>query len=122
MYLDDCDSGDTIEGNVLVDCSSKVYDFDGNVLKLLDQFVMPDNLIVSTHRAPPGGGTDPKGWARVAGSRDVPLVPGFADEAGHDFTLRKDARLLKELPSYETIPFHRIGIYQDGCRRTLPPQ
>ena len=44
-----------------------------------------------------------------------------APEAGHDFTLRKDARLLKELPAFEPIPFHRIGLYQDACRRTLPP-
>ena len=67
-------------------------------------------------------GADPKGWTRVAGTRDAPLVPGFADETGHDFTLRKDARLLKELPVFEAIPFDRIGIYQDACRLTLPPR
>jgi hypothetical protein len=111
-----------IRRNVFVDCSRKVYDFDGNVLKLLDQFVMTDNLIVDTHGTTPGGATDPKGWTRVAGTPDAPLVPGFADEAGHDFTLRKDARLLKELPGFEAIPFHRIGLYQDACRRTLPPR
>jgi hypothetical protein len=37
-----------------------------------------------------------------------------------NFLLRKNARLLKELPSFETIPFEKIGLFKDDYRRTLP--
>lgn len=112
-----------IRRNVFVDCSKKVRDFDGNVIKLLDKFEMEDNLIVSTLGAPAGTAADKdlKGWTRVAGTKDEPVVLGFADLAGGDFTLRKNARLRKELPSFQPIPFHRIGLYQDEFRRKLPP-
>lgn len=112
-----------IRRNVFVDCSKKVCDFDGNVIKLLDKFEMADNLIVSTLGAAAGmsPANDLKGWARVAGTKDEPVVLGFADPAAGDFTLRKNARLLKEMPSFEPIPFQRIGLYQDDWRRQLPP-
>ena len=112
-----------IRRNVFVDCTQKVYDFDGNVIKLLDKFEMADNLIVSTLGVPAGKApaNELKGWARVAGTKDEPVVLGFADLAAGDFTLRKDSRLLTEAPSFEPIPFHSIGLYLDDYRRQLPP-
>jgi len=112
-----------IRRNVFVDCTRKVYDFDGNVIKLLDKFVMEDNLIVDTHGAPAGkaAAKDPKGWSRIAGTKDEPVVLGFADPAAGDFTLRKNARLRKVLPSFEAIPVHAIGLFTDDFRRKLPP-
>lgn len=35
--------------------------------------------------------------------------PGFKDEAKGDYTLRSDARVLKELKGFERIPFEKIG-------------
>ena len=112
-----------IRRNVFVDCAQKVYNFDGNVMKLLDKFVMADNLIVSTSGAPAAKAPAeyPKGWTRIAGTKEDPVVLGFADLAGQDFTLRKNARLRKELPAFEAIPVHEIGLYKDDFRRKLPP-
>ncbi len=111
-----------IRRNVMVDCTRKVLDFDANVMKCIDSFVMTDNWIVDTHGAPVGRAATKElmGWSRMEGTLDEPVVLGFRDVAHADFTLRKDARLLKEVPSFVPIPFHSIGLYQDDFRRVLP--
>lgn len=45
IYLDDCDCGDTLVGNVFVNCTKQVCSFDGNVKKLLDKFEIADTLL-----------------------------------------------------------------------------
>ncbi len=111
-----------IRRNVFVDCAKQVCDFDGNVKKLLDKFEIADNLAVNTTGATNGvaKAVDIKGFANVAGTKDEPVALGFADVASQDFTLRKGARLLKELPSFEKIPFEKIGLFKDDYRRKLP--
>ena len=113
-----------IRRNVFVDCFNKVRDFDGDVMKLIDKFEMADNLIVNTRGAGGGAGDykEIRGWSHVAGTAGEPLVLGFADPVAPDFTLRKDARLLKELPSFEEIPFAKIGLFTDDFRKRLPPR
>ena len=37
-----------------------------------------------------------------------------------DFTLKPDARLLKEMPGFKPIPFDKIGLYKDEYRTALP--
>ena len=37
-----------------------------------------------------------------------------------DFTLKSDARLLKEMPGFKPIPFDKIGLYKDEYRTTIP--
>lgn len=37
-----------------------------------------------------------------------------------DFTLKPDARLLKEMPGFKPIPFDKIGLYKDEWREILP--
>ena len=37
-----------------------------------------------------------------------------------DFTLKPDARLLKEMPGFKPIPFAEIGLYKDEYRTVLP--
>jgi len=108
-----------IRRNVFIDCSNKARDFDGDVMKLIDRFEMADNLIVSTC----GGAGDykeMKGWTHVAGTASEPLEPGFTNAAAPDFTLRKDSRLRKELPSFQDIPFAKIGLFTDDFRKRLP--
>ncbi|MDR2849873.1 MAG: right-handed parallel beta-helix repeat-containing protein [Verrucomicrobiota bacterium] len=111
-----------VRRNVFIDCSKSVCDFDGNVKKLLDKFELADNLVVNTSGATNGVATVPgmKGFAALAGAPDAPLDLGFADRKNGDFTLRKGARLLKELPAFEPIPFDKIGLYKDDYRRRLP--
>ena len=113
-----------IRRNVFVDCGGKVRDFDGNVMKLLGKFEMADNLIVNT-RGTAGGAGDAKemrGWTYVAGTGNAPVVLGFTAATVADFTLRKDARLRKELPAFQDIPFAAIGLFTDACRPRLPPR
>lgn len=107
-----------IRRNVFVNCSKKVRDFDGNVMKLIDRFDMADNLVVSTHGTPAGAApaNEPKGWTRVERSGNEATSLGFTDEKTGDFTLGKGARLLEELPAFEPIPFQNIGLYQDEWR------
>jgi hypothetical protein len=40
--------------------------------------------------------------------------PGFVDAAGGDFRLRPDARVFRELPGFQPIPFERIGRLRSG--------
>lgn len=46
--------------------------------------------------------------------------PGFINAALREFGLRKDAKLLKDLPGFETIPVDRIGLRKDEYRKTVP--
>jgi hypothetical protein len=110
-----------VRRNVFVDCTKKVCDFDGNVRKLLDKFEIADNLAVNTSGATNVvAAKDVKGFADLAGTPDAPLDLGFADRAKGEFSLRRGARLLKELPAFEPIPFDKIGLYKDDYRRRLP--
>ena len=61
-----------------------------------------------------------KGFTCLAGTADNPIDLGFTDRAAGDLTLRRGARLLKELPVFEPIPFDKIGLYKDAYRRRLP--
>ncbi len=47
-------------------------------------------------------------------------APGFVSLAKMDFRLKPDARLFKELPGFQAIPFDKIGLYLDEYRRRLP--
>ena len=111
-----------IRRNVFVDCTKQVCDFDGNVKKLLGKFEIADNLAVNTTGATNGVAMakETQGFANLSGSKDEPVALGFADAAAHDFTLRKGARLLKEVPAFQAIPFDKIGLYKDDYRRKLP--
>ncbi len=111
-----------IRRNVFVDCTKQLCDFDGNVKKLLGKFEMADNLAVNTTGVTNGIAVakDLQGFANLAGTPDAPVDVGFADVAAQDFMLRKNARLLKELPSFEKIPFNQIGLFKDDYRRKLP--
>ena len=46
--------------------------------------------------------------------------PGFTNPVALDFSLRKDALLLKDLPAFSKIPFGEIGLHLDEYRRTMP--
>jgi hypothetical protein len=111
-----------IRRNVFVDCSRLVCDFDGNVKKLLDKFEIAENLSVNTAGATNGmaKAVEIKGFANLAGTTEDPVSLGFSDQKAGDFALRRNARLLKEVPSFEKIPFDKIGLFKDEFRRKLP--
>ena len=113
---------DPVRRNVFVDCTKQVCDFDGDVRKLLDKFEIAENLAVNTAGATNGvaQGESLKGFANLSGTKDKPVELGFAAVAEQNFALRKNARLLKELPSFETIPFEKVGLFKDDYRRKLP--
>jgi hypothetical protein len=46
--------------------------------------------------------------------------PGFSNPQAFDFSLGKDATLLKDFPAFEQIPFEKIGLRLDEYRKTLP--
>ena len=110
-----------VRRNVFIDCTKKICDFDGNVKKLIDKFEIADNLVINTTGTTNvlSAAETPAGFASLAGTSDKPLDPGFADRATGDFTLRKGARLLKELPAFEPIPFDKIGLYKDDYRKKV---
>jgi len=111
-----------IRRNVFVDCRKQVCDFDGNVKKLLDKFEIAENLVVNSAGATNGiaKAVDLKGFVNLSGTAEEPVDLGFADRARGDFALRWRARLRKELPAFEPIPFEKIGLYKDEYRRKLP--
>jgi hypothetical protein len=112
--------GNPVRRNVFVDCSKQVCSFDGNVKKLLDKFEIADNLAVSTTGAAAGlvKPAEIKGFRNLAGTADKPLDLGMA--AAQGFSPRWQAWIQKEIPTFEPIPFDKIGLYQDEYRRTLP--
>lgn len=114
--------GDTVRRNVFVDCTKSVCDFDGNVKKLLDKFEIADNLSVNTTgtekgMAPP---VKFKGFDNLLGADGKPMDLRPDDFSAKTFAASWRPWLQKELPSFEAIPFEKIGLYQDTYRRTLP--
>ncbi|MFT5155370.1 MAG: hypothetical protein ACI841_005382, partial [Planctomycetota bacterium] len=111
-----------IKRNVFVNCSKQVCNFDGNVKRLIDKLDIADNLAVNTSGASSGVAMakELKGFRNISGTEDEPVELGFRKATPPDFTLRPDAWLLQELPSFEAIPFHRIGLFKDEYRRELP--
>ncbi|MDD4102900.1 MAG: right-handed parallel beta-helix repeat-containing protein, partial [Kiritimatiellae bacterium] len=110
--------------NVFVDCTKKVYAFSKEVKSLLDKFEISGNLAVNTVGTTNNiaMADDLKGFKNLYGSPQAPVDLGFADAAAGDFSLRRQARLLQELPDFQPIPFERIGLYKDDFRRKLPPR
>lgn len=108
--------------NVFVDCSKQVVDFDGNVKKLIDKLDIAGNLAVNTTGATNGmaKAVEVKGFTNLSGTTADPIDLGFEDASSANFTLRRHARLLKELPAFERIPFEQIGLFKDDYRRKLP--
>lgn len=110
-----------VRNNVFVDCGKQVCDFDANVRKLLDRLDIANNLAVNARGAKTvAAAPSYKGFASLAGTTDHPLDLGFTDPAKGDFTLRKDALLLEQLPAFTRIPFDKIGLFGDEYRRELP--
>ncbi len=115
--------GNTVRRNVFVDCTQQVCDFDGNVRKLLDQLEIADNLAVNTTAGT--GKAKPvqfKGFTNLAGTAEKPISLRFDSAAAQSVWPRWRAWLKKELPSFEEIPFEKIGLYTDSYRPTLPPR
>jgi hypothetical protein len=46
--------------------------------------------------------------------------PGFQDIGKLDFSLKPQARLLKDLPGFERIPVEKIGLFLDEYRKQFP--
>ena len=110
--------GDAIRGNVFVDCTNQVCDFDGNVKKMLDQLEIEDNLAVSAAGA--AKAVSFKGFANLAGEAGKPIDLHFdAAHAQGDWPHWR-AWLKKEAPGCADIPFEKIGIYKDQYRVALP--
>jgi len=58
----------------------------------------------------------------VAGQQNVSYTndPGFVNFAKHDFRLKPDAQVFKDLPGFQPIPFEKIGLFVDEYRDRLP--
>lgn len=71
------------------------------------------------------------GWRQLDGTKDDPVDLGFVDlpkreivDNRHVFrkgnlNLRAGARLVKELPGWQDLPFDRIGLYKDNWRKKI---
>ena len=46
--------------------------------------------------------------------------PGFIDADNMNFQLRDDSIIYKKIPGFKKIPFEKIGLYKDQCRKVLP--
>jgi hypothetical protein len=46
--------------------------------------------------------------------------PGFVDIARHDFRLKPDSAIFKDLPGFKPIPVEKIGLFIDEYRKKLP--
>ena len=103
---------------MFVDCTKQVCDFDANVKKLLDKLVITDNLAINTTGSKAvAAAPQYKGFTNLSGAPGKLVDPGFADREKGDFSLRKDSLLFQKIPSFEPIPFAKIGLFQDEYRR-----
>ena len=114
--------GNTIRRNVFVDCTRQVCDFDGNVKKLLDKFEIAENLAVNTTGTTNGmaKAVQCSGFTNLSGTKKKPVDLPREDLLARASSSRWRAWLQKEMPSFETIPFEKIGLQKDEYRRTLP--
>lgn len=115
--------GNVFRRNVFVDCTKRVCDFDGNVRKILDRLDIAENLAVNTRGT--AGIVLPQnlqGFQNLSGTAQAPIHLGFRHAAAGDFALPRNARLYQELPSFQPIPFERIGLVVDEYRPILPPK
>jgi len=114
--------GNTIRRNVFVDCTKQVLSLDGNVKKLLDKVEIADNLAVNTTGAASGMAKEVqvKGFTDLPDTEGKPSALGSDESTPQDLSLRWHAWLRKAIPSFETFPFEKIGLYQDEYRHTLP--
>ncbi len=117
--------GNAIQRNVFVNCTKQVCSFDGNVKKLLDKLDIAENLVVSPSGTPAQmtqlAKTIPaKGFAVVVGPEAKRLDVNPAAQNAEATLSRWQSRLQKAIPSFEPIPFDKIGLHQDDYRRTLP--
>ena len=60
-----------------------------------------------------------KGFANLAGAEGKPVGLGHDPLAAQGFSARWQAWIQQELPSFETIPLEKIGLYQDELRQSL---
>ena len=114
--------GNTVRRNVFVDCGRQVCDFDGNVRKLLDKLDIADNLAVNTTGAAKGvaPAVTFKGFKNLTGTRDKPIDLSADALTPQAFAARWNAWIQRAIPSFEAIPFDKIGLYTDAYRTTLP--
>jgi parallel beta-helix repeat protein len=58
----------------------------------------------------------------VASQKNVSYAkdPGFVNLAKHDFRLRPDSQIFKDLPDFQPIPFEKMGLFVDEFRKRLP--
>ena len=105
--------GNTVRRNVFVDCGRQVCDFDGNVQKLLDKLDIADNLAVNTTGAAKGvaPAVTFKGFKNLAGTRDKPIDLSVDALTPQAFAGRWNAWIQRAIPSFEAIPFDKIGLY-----------
>ena len=113
--------GNVVRRNVFVDCTEQVCDFDSDVVKLLHKLDIGENFAVKT------GTTNGKaktvryqGFANFPGSSEKPIDLPREDLLEHSSFSRWRAWLQKEMPSFEAIPFEKIGLHQDEYRPILP--
>lgn len=115
--------GNVIRWNVFIDCTKRLCDFDGNVKKILDRLDIAENLAVNTRGASNiVTSKNLKGFRDLVGSPQAPLNLGFQQPSTGNFAMTRDALLKRELPSFQPIPFERIGLVQDEYRRVIPPR
>ena len=93
-----------VTSNVFIDCSQEVLALDGEASKCLERMApIKDNVVVNTL------GTNEVKTARVDariadgfrivnGSKARPFDVGFADPAHGDFTFKRDAWILRQIP------------------------
>lgn len=114
--------GNTIRCNVFVNCTKQVCSFDGNVKKLLDKFEIANNLAVNTSGTADGIAklVEVSGFSTISGTKDKPIDFGFDAAAADLSSSQWQAWIQEKMPSFETIPCQRIGLYQDTYRHTLP--
>ena len=109
--------------NVFVDSKKQVINLDGNAKKLIAKIDLAENLAVNTTGSSGSSdAADMKGFRTLTGTEEDPIKLGFADGKTPDFTLTPDARLLKELATFQQIPFNEIGLFTDEYRTSLPKQ
>ena len=122
--------GSQVKNPQSIDCTNNIaiqsnvgFEF---VSALPDQGAIANNVVVmckkpfawsivkdgKANRAANGYGSGP--------NRVYAKDPGFVDLARHDFRLKPDSPIFRDLPEFKPIPVEKIGLFIDEYRKKLP--
>jgi hypothetical protein len=82
--------------------------------------VLENNVLVRSGKVEADLAAKVREYGEIGQNIELDDDPGFADRIRKKAPIRMDGIFEKRLPGFESIPFDRIGLFQDAFRKRLP--